>query len=692
MKLSTAVLARYTTIPSDLKALRDLLDDVGVEVKRLDTSGTDPIFSLELLANRGDHHCYAGIAREIHGRTGAGLTLPECAVLTAGASPVPLRIESELCLRYTATLLTCTESGRPPDAVLAPLAAAGIHSLTAPVDATNLSNIELGQPTHAFDADKIVGGITVRLSRPGEQAWLLFTDAPKPLAAGTLVIADDEKILAVAGVIGCEDSKTTAETTRLLLESACFDPVTVRKAKRALNINTDAATRFERGSDPGLTLVGAGRVAHLLCAHAGWRIVGTSGDTGAWTDPARTISLKTTQAAAFLGMPLTDEEVAERLSRYGFDLTATDAGFSVRVPPGRLWDVEFRADLYEELARSIGYNNTPIILPPVSMGAKATSRELRRERVEEVLLGQGFYEVITDGFYGKEVRERLLLSETHPLWKHINNLGSLERGYSLLKNNALAQAVSGVADNLRVRHTDIKMYEWTRTFHPDATAENGTCTERSLLWAAVCGLSRATSWAEKSRPADPLFLKGIVADLARELELPLRFGPADPTDPLHGCLHPNRQAAILLDGVRVGIFGEVHPAIVEAHRIKRARPCYLEIDADALQQPSRRVGYVEPSVFQPLVRNLAFSLPVRVEAGEVIGALTGAGPDWLTDIAITDRFDYTEDDRALRAITFELTFSNDDNTRSSDEVNTLLSDLVAAVHDGLGTRGVRQRV
>ncbi|MFT5682068.1 MAG: phenylalanyl-tRNA synthetase beta chain [Myxococcota bacterium] len=688
MKLSAAILARYTPVTQDLKALRDLLDDVGIEVKKVESG----IFNLELLANRGDHHCYAGIARELHGRTGAGLTLPECDVLTIGEGPLPLHIESELCLRYTATLLTCDESGALPADVLAPLEAAGIHSLTAPVDATNLSNIELGQPTHAFDADKIVGGITVRLSRPGERAWLLFTEEPQVLPEGMLVIADEEKILAVAGVIGCEDSKTTPETRRLLLESACFDPVTVRKAKRVLDINTDAATRFERGSDPSLPLVGAGRVAYLLRQHAGWQLVGTSGDAGAWSDPARTIHLQTQQVATFLGMPLAAEELSERLSRYGFTLTPTADGFSVVVPPSRLWDVEFRADLYEELARSIGYNNTPTILPAVGMGEKATERELRQERAEEVLLGQGFFEVITDGFYGNESREKLLLSEESPLWAHVSTLNSVEKGYSLLKNNALAQAVEGIADNLRVRHADIKMYEWTRTFHPDPSAENGTCTERALLWAAVCGPTRPGSWAEKSRPADPLFLKGIVADLARELFLPLTVGPADSSDPLHGCLHPNRQAAILLDGERVGIFGEVHPAIVTAHKIKRARPCYLEIDADALQQPARRLGYIKPSVHQPLLRNLAFSLPTRVAAGEVIDALHTAGPDWLTGIAITDRFDYTEDDRALRAITFELKFANEDGTRSSDAVNTLLSGLVDAIHSGLGERGVRQRV
>lgn len=691
MKISAAHLGHYTRLPAELRALRAVLDDIGIEVKRIDTTGAAPILTLELLANRGDHHCYAGIARELHGRTGGGLCQPAVRELTAGDSPIRLRNESALCLLYTATLLESTEPGMLPPSVLQPLTAAGIHSLTAPVDATNLSNFELGQPTHAFDADTIVGGITIRLSRDGERAWPLFTEAPREIPAGLLVIADDEKILAIAGVIGCEESKTTAETTRLLLESACFDPVTVRKGKRALDIQTDSAARFERGSDPSLPLVGAGRVAHLLETHAGWRVIGTTGVVGDWTDPNRSLSLEPVRANAFLELSLTTEEITERLQRYGFTVSDAADGLSVVVPPHRLWDVEFTADLYEELAKSVGYNNTPISLPAVGMGAEPTPAERRRERVEEVLLGQGFFEVITDGFYGRDVREKLQLSEDHPLWAHVSTLNSLERGYSLLKNNSIAQAVSAIADNLRMRHSDIKMYEWTRTFHPDPAAENGTCTERAVLWAAICGQARPTSWAGRERPADPWLLKGIVEDLAVELALPLTVAPSDGSDPLSSCLHPNRQAVILLDGERVGVFGEVHPAIIEAHRIKRARPCYLELDADALVKPARRCSYVEPPVHQPIVRSLAFSLPHRVAAGEIHDALLGSGPDWLAAVAITDRFDYTEGDQALRAMTFELTFSNEEGSRSSDEVNQQLVRLVASIDEGFGPRGVRQR-
>ena len=189
MKICAEVLDRFIALQHSGHDLRMLLDDVGLEVKRHDGSR----FTLELLANRGDHHCYAGLAREISGRTGAPTCGPAKTVLETGSCPIPLHLESPLCGVYTATLLERVGDDVPLTAEdLAPLEAAEIHSLTAPVDATNLSNLELGQPTHAFDADTIVGGITIRASTEGEQAWPLFAEDKVTLPTGTLVIADDE--------------------------------------------------------------------------------------------------------------------------------------------------------------------------------------------------------------------------------------------------------------------------------------------------------------------------------------------------------------------------------------------------------------------------------------------------------------------------------------------------------------------
>ncbi len=694
MKLSANALRRFVQLPREPRALRDLLDDVGIEVKRLEPNGDDLALNVELLANRGDHYCYAGVAREISGRTGDPLCLPERATLTVGASPIPLRCETELCLVYTATLLEVDGPGGELHAsVLAPIVGAGLAPVSAPVDATNLSNLELGQPTHAFDADRIEGGITVRTSRKGERAWPLFTEGHVELPEGTLVIADDVKILAVAGVIGCEDSKTTASTRRVLLESAAFDPVAVRLAARALDIATDASARFERGSDPSLPLGGAGRVVHLL-EQCGWRVVGTTGAVGDWTDPARVITLDVSVASAFLATPITADDAAERLTRYGFAITDQQGDtLQVQVPPHRLWDVEWVADLYEELAKSIGYNEIPIRLPSIGVGAVPTAVQSRREAVEEVLLGHGFYEVFTDGFYGRQNRERLGLTEDHPLWDHVGTLNALDRGYSLLKNNALSQALEGVQHNQRMKTAEVRCYEWTRVFEPDSSADNGVCRERELLWLIASGHAHDPDWARRPRAADAWLLKGLVAEIAAALQLPqLMVAPADPTAPLSSLLHPGRQLAIALGGRRVGILGEVHPAVVSNHKLKRVRPVYLELDASVLAAAPTPPTYVEPDALHPVVRSLAFTLPGRIEAGSVRATLAAASPDWLEGVGIVDLFEHTLDDGSpARSVTFELTYAQSAAGRTTDEINGATEALIAAVHAAHGERGVTLR-
>ncbi len=707
MKIGKNILKRFTDLPEATQDLRYLLDDVGVEVKRTETSDVGDVFTVELLANRGDHYCYAGIARELNGRTNAGVRLPQSTLLSLGTSPVPLSIQSDKCSLYSITELVRTADGDLDAQAKAVLTAAGLNSVTPPVDATNVANAELGQPTHAFDADTIVGSITVRESIAGETAWLLFTEEPTELPEGTLIIADDAKVLAVAGVIGCEESKSTASTTRIYLESAAFDPIAVRKGARSLSVHTDSSARFERGSDASLVLTGAGRVAQLM-ASAGWDVRGTTGQVGDWSDERRTIALDIPHAAAFLEYPLTPDTVRDRLGRYAFAVSpnypewAAEDGWIapqstqerssdrnrntllVRVPPHRVWDVEFAADLYEDLAKSIGYNEMPEHLPPIDLGGVPTERQQNMERVEEVLLAGGFFEVFTDGFHGRELAEKAGVEEGHPLAAHVETENAMDRGYSLLKNNGLYQAVEAIGVNLRMRTDQVKAYEWTRTFHPTT---DGGCDERHILWAICSGNASTPSWDGKGRPADAFFMKGLVANMAETLRLPLTIEHASEDEPLASLLHPHRQASIRLNGRVVGCLGEVHPTVLRGHKIKRARPVYMELCTDALAVSGARPTYVEPSANHPILRSLAFLLPTGVYADELAEHLRTTSPTWLDSVDIVDEFVL---DRG-RAVTFALSYSSDEGARSADEVNAVTEGLIGTVAAKYGDRGVELR-
>lgn len=717
MRITRSILARFTEVPREARALRDLLDDVGLEVKRLEEVPGDIAMTLELLANRGDHHGYRGLAIEISGRTGGGVCHPPVAEVTVGASPIPVRITTPLCGLYSATLLTRSEPGlgELSAEAIAPILAADQASINAPVDVTNLANLEFGQPTHAFDADTIVGGITIRTSNEGERALPLFAESDIELPPGTLVIADDVKILAIAGVIGCQESRTTESTRRILLESAHFDPISVRKTKNALNIHTDSAARFERGSDPSAVLTGAGRVIALLTTEAGWEVQGTTGLVGDWKDPNRVIGISVAATGAFLEAPLSPDDVRQRLTRYGFEVSEDYPEWDgwnvpahmedmpssklrmhllVRVPPHRLWDVEEVADLYEELAKSIGFNATPTHLPPIALGSEPSNWERRRAEATEVMLGQGFTEVVLDGFHARDLVERHGLPEGHPLLDHVETQNALDRMYSLLKNTGLHQALDGIAVNLNQRNTEVKAFEWTTTFHPSKTAANNVCTERRILWAIATGSDRAQSWAQNHRPADVLFFKGVLHELGVALGTPLRLGAADPKEALYALLHPNRQAAIFMGDQRIGVVGEVHPSSVSAYKIKRARPVYLELNADVLlNATSTQPKWQMPATQQAIERSLAFTLTHGVSAGDIIGTLQIKGPDWLGDVSVTDRYDHRDESGAdVRSLTFALRFDvGDVESRSADEVNTILESLIAAVEANWGHRGVKLR-
>jgi phenylalanyl-tRNA synthetase beta chain len=689
MKISANVLKRFCPgTPAEPKALRKLLDDLGIEVKRLDVQGQSALLTLELLANRGDHHCYAGVAREVAARTKTALVLPPARALDAGAPPLPLRIESAKCLLYTATPLRVTGGLRKSLGQEAEelLGAAGLLTGNAAIDVTNLVNLELGQPSHAFDRARIRGGITIRESRPGEKAWLLFTPEPRELPVGTLVIADDEKVLAIAGVIGCEDSKISDDTQEIILESAAFDPVTVRLGGRALQTFTDASARFERGSDPTLASVAAGRIVHLLAEAGVAELAGPLGVVGDWRDPERVLSLRSGELSAFLGRSFGEAEIVERLAAFGFEQRGSSA---FKVPPHRLWDVEAEEDLFEEIARSVGFNELPEGLPPVGLGARPSRAETLCGVAEEVLVGAGFFEIYTDGFYSRQVPEKLGQHQGSPLFSHVETVNSLDNSFSLLKNNCLAQAVQAVADNLNVKAQDVRFYEWTRTFHPDPQASNGVCRERDVLYGVCSGRERPEAWEAGGRLADVFFLKGIFEQLQRSLDLQLELGDPDPDYALTSLLHPHRCLSLRMNGQSVGIIGEVSPQVLQAFGIKFQKACYFEIARDALlAEPAQSPAFVMPPSMPDIERMLSFSVPVGVSVRDILPRLRAAAPAWLSRISVADVFAGGENVR--RAVAFKLLF-NAAEARTHEQLNDACTAMVRSVVEQLGPRGVEQR-
>ncbi|MFI6178974.1 phenylalanine--tRNA ligase subunit beta [Nonomuraea sp. NPDC051191] len=689
MKFSLAGLRAFLPeLPHDLARVRAALDESGLEVKGVESDGSDSYVTLEFLANRGDHRCYAGVATELGARLRLPVALPPVEEPEIGDGTIEVAVESAACLAYSLTPLTVldakAELGAP---VTARLAAGDLLTGSAPVDAANAAALELGQPTHVFDADRVSGTVRIRASRSGEQAHLIGERKPRPLPAGLPVVADDEKILAVAGMLGCEESRVREETRRLLLESAAYDPVAVRKAAAAIGVSTMASQRYERGSDPTAVLRGAGRVIRLLEEAGAAERDGPSTVPVRWTAPPPRIALDPLTCSDFLGVELGLTDMAGRLGEYGFRHEG-DGEFSV--PGSRIWDVKEPEDLYEELARHIGYDTLPARPLPASPGAPLTPKEELVQAIGDTLAGLGFYETFTEGFYGKETLRLLSPAESEPLARHVRILNAEDRRYSMLKNNCLAQAVAAVSANLRFKQGDVRLFEVTRVFEPDATADNGLCREHEVVWAVALGSRAADQWSGKPGETDVFFLRGAVEEIALRCGADVAFRPVPPAHPLAGVLHPHRGAEILLDGRHAGLVAEVHPDVRRRAGLGGNRPCYLELRLDAWKlrkEPAGRPPFREDPGVERMVD---FVMPRPVLSQDVLDVMTAAGPPWVRSIRVGDVFLPRGAAPGERSVTYVIT-CNSEPVRPADEVNAMLESFIEKVTERFADQGVRLR-
>ncbi|MCL1892017.1 MAG: phenylalanine--tRNA ligase subunit beta [Alphaproteobacteria bacterium] len=638
MKFSKKILETFVKLP---KNWQDLMEDVGLEIKSLDGD----IMNLELLANRGDHYCYMGLAREIHGRAAAKMIeFPSIALESAPAKI--FSIDTDKCIAFSFTPYEISHL-KPNNKYDYMLEASGVNVIHPAIDITNVVMLELGQPAHIYDADKIKGRVHIRETKKGEKAALLFHEGMTELPAGTCVIADEEKILCVGGVIGCHAAEVDKDTKNILFETALFDPVAIRKTAKALGLSTIASQRFERGGDIAAVCAGASRAARLY-ADIGAKRSGDFQFARTATIEKQYIELSGDYARSELEINISDEEIKERLARYGFNLLPPT---SYLIPTWRVWDIKGEpADLIEELCRSIGYNALPSKLPPVEIGAAPTAAEVRKAEIDSYLVHNGFYEVFTDNLYSPK---HAALS---PVKEHIALENSIEGGYAFMKNNPIVQAVELIEKNLRVKNREIRAYEWGKIFKGEYEIE--------ILWGVMNGVG-----------ASVLDAKGLIQNLASDLGLDVKLEYGDFADSRKvsewELLHPKRRGRLSCNGRGICVFGEVHPNLLAEFDIKNDTPVFFSFDTKALlNAPARKIKYESPSAIIPSQRDIAVAVPYGRNAGDVAEFIKKKYPQ-VAIVEITDVYDKPKE--SMRNITFTLTFAGE---HSADDLNKLILEIM----------------
>ena len=577
---------------------RQLADDLtlrgiaveGVHALRADDPAAGHLFEMDITTNRVDAMNHYGIAREVATMYALPLAPLGAALPVRSDESVAVRIAPEaegLCGRFTARVLRDVRIGPSTGRVREWFGGIGAKLISNAVDASNFTLLGMGHPTHAFDLDKIEGGIVVRLARQGETLRLL-DGSTRVLAADDLVIADERKALSLAGVMGGVESSITAGTKNVLVESAWFDPATIRRSSRRHGLHTDASHRFERGADFAAAPLANDLVSAMILESGGGRVASALVDVVDAAVEARTavrptVGLRVRTVQETLGRTvedrggdsaLTAELVAQYLRSLGCDLVEAGAGaFSVRLPSWRL-DLEREIDLIEEVARVFGYNRFANTLPtPLPVRERATAAGERAVRAR--LLALGFSEMLSSTFASVSEGERFAAAGEGVHQVPIEN--PLSEEASVLRLSLLPGMVTALGANLHRDVREARLFEQGHTFLGATAAESGLISEVVEAPELALGLTTAEARGTALLSAEdaPIFvLKGVVESLAGLFALPggeasLRFS----TEGVPAWVEAGRGGVATLHGEPLAVFGEL--SRVEAGRRKLRQPVYL---------------------------------------------------------------------------------------------------------------------
>jgi phenylalanyl-tRNA synthetase beta chain len=651
----------------------------------------DVVLEVDVLPNMARCLAMLGVAREVAALTSEKVKLPTGEMTATGPAiegQIDVAIEdATLCPRYAALVIRGVTSGPAPGWMQRRLLYAGMRPINNIVDITNYVMLEWGQPLHAFDYDKLVaraGGktpvITVRPARAGEILITLDSQERK-LGPEHLVIADTAGPIALAGVMGGRDTEVSEATKNILLESANFDGVSIRRTFHHFNLPSEASQRFSRGIHPATVLPAGRRAAELMRQFAAGTIAAGVVDRYPAPRPAQVVRLPLGQLRQTLGMPDFPEDEAVRILRaLEFDVRLANGVIEATVPPNRVDIQEGAADLIEEIARIYGYDRLPATLLADRLPRQATNEPLAfEEQLRDLLASAGLQEVVTYSLTAP-VREAPLVGERP--YVTLKNPISSER--TVMRQSVLASILEVTASNLR-NTEDVRLFEVGRTYVPKTGAELPDEPRRLAL--VMTGKRRAPFWSDSStgEPAAPALdffdLKGVVEALAGALHLEnVRFDPSKAS-----FLHPGRSAALVVDGEALGNFGQLHPQLTATYQLGERTILVGEFDVEALQaaRPPRYAFRPVPR-FPAALRDIAIVVDADVPTERVLAEIRAAGGNLLEDARLFDVYHGTNLPAGKKSLAFALAYLAADRTLSDKEIDKAHKKIEDRVKHTLG--------
>ena len=647
----------------------------------------DTVIEFEITPNLVHAFSVLGIAREAGALTGRPVTVPPVYDLNAapaGAADLVTIEEPELCPRYVAVVIDGVTVGPSPAWMQRRLLAAGLRPINTIVDATNYVMLEFGQPTHAFDADRLKGGrIVVRRARPGESIETLDHQV-RQLSEDMLLIADAEQPVGIAGVMGGFDSEISEGSRRVLLESANFNMSSIRHTARALKLRTDASARFERGLDPNLARQAAARATQLILDLSPGASVSAVADVYPIPAMSRPLSLPFSEFERLLGVRYEPDQVLDALNRLGFDPKLDGERLQVEIPTWR-GDVSLAADIVEEAARVIGYETLPERLPtgqttPVERDpAYAFQRGIRA-----VLVAAGAFETVTYIAISEDDLRRLDPEHaatpgayTVALPETIRLRNPLQADRDILRPTLLPSLLAIAAENLK-HERGVRLFEIARVYLP---AEAELPIEVPTLGIVFAGQREPLSRFLAPGELDFFDLKGVIDALLE------RVGVAEVASrPItHPALHPGRAAGLFVGDERIGIGGELHPDRARAFAIETPRVAVAEIDLERLRAVANPVpADVKAPRFLPAEQDFAIVVSEETPAIEVEAALrSGAGP-LATAAVLFDIYRGAQIGEGRKSLAYRVTFTAPDRALTDAELTKVRERIARTLRAGVG--------
>ena len=640
----------------------------------------DHVLEIEITPNRPDCLSVLGVARALAALTGARLRPPDLRLREDQRRATELarvRIEApDFCPRYTLRVIDGVRVAPSPAWMQSRLRAAGLRPISNVVDITNYVLWELGHPLHAFDAARVTDAtIIVRRARPAEP-FTTLDGQRRTLDASMCVIADSERTVGLAGVMGGENSEVTEATTRVLLESAYFDPGTTRRTSRTLGLKTDAAYRFERGADIEGLVDASARAARLVAELAGGVVARGMIDVYPRKRRPVRVRLRMARVKRVLGVAPPAAQARRILTGLGLGVRARGADLEVSVPSFRR-DLAIEDDLVEEVIRVWGYDRIPTTVGRVSVALARDSDRGRQERtVRQVLVGAGLSECVTYAF-SDPVRAGALGASSA-----LKLLNPLSQDASALRAHPLEGLLGVIGTNLRRQAPAVCVFEICRTYERDVAGDTETAEPRWVA-LALAGARADAAWHTPAAAADVYDAKGLAELVLAEFG----FRPETKTGGQLSGFEPDSHATLVVAGAALGEFGEVAASTREAFGIDAsvfAAVLPLDRGVPIARQTPR---YAPLPRFPAVQRDMAFAMGERpVTAAAIAEAIRAEAGPLLRGLAVFDVFPLPD---GRRSIAFRLTFQADDRTLTDDEVNVIHARVAQRVGDarGLTLRG-----